>query len=157
MTGKAATHRRLVPAALRVLALLAFAACGGGGARPGAEATAGPSAASALDVGRTAAAAPCPADTIPAAEADIAFDATVRIESLEHRERPRTRVAFPGETPADTLSCDARRNLERPVRAGRTYRDVQLDYRLRVRLDTAAVLRAIADSAAAVPDTARRP
>ena len=156
MTGRAATPRR-GPASLRVLALLALAACGGG-ARTGAEGPAGPSAsAGSVEAGSAAAgAAPCAADTIPAAEADIAFDATVRIESLEHREAPRTRASFPGETPADTLSCDARRNLERPVRAGRTYRDVQLDYRLRVRLDTAAVLRAV-DSAAAVPDTARRP
>jgi hypothetical protein len=86
----------------------------------------------------------------------VAIVATVRARSLEHREQPRSRVGFPGAGARDTLSCDTRTNLERPVRAGRTYRDVEVRYRATVRLDTAAVLRMV-DSVTAARDTARRP
>lgn len=135
--------------AVAVPALALLSACGGsgGGARP-AE---GPEARQASAICAAA------ADTVAAADAVIAIDATVRAEALEHRVEPRASVRFSGDTPADTLSCSERRNLDRPVRAGRTYRDVQIDYHLRVRLDTAAVFRAVADSVAAVRDTARRP
>jgi hypothetical protein len=133
-------------------AALALAACGGGGARSG-DGAAPRLAAGDSVVG----AAECPPDSAEdVANADIAIVATVRARSLEHREQPRSRVDFPGAGARDTLSCDTRTNLERPVRAGRTYRDVEVRYRATVRLDTAAVLRMV-DSVTAARDTARRP
>ncbi|HEU4451600.1 MAG TPA: hypothetical protein VFR81_01030 [Longimicrobium sp.] len=130
---------------------LALVACGGGGARSG------DGAAPRLAAGDSAAAAECPPDSAEdVRNADVAIVATVRARSLEHREPPRTRVGFPGEGARDTLSCDTRTNLERPVRARRTYRDVEVRYRATVRLDT-ALARMMADSVTAARDTARRP
>lgn len=143
-----------------VLACALLAACGGG-ARPGGAET-GPAAPLASDSLSAAAAAACAAadsaEAVTLAEADIAIVAEARARSVQHREAPRTSVSFPTGTPADTVSCDTRRNLDRPVRAGRTYRDVEVRYRAMMRIDTAAVLRAVADSAARVAgDTARVP
>ncbi|HEU0053459.1 MAG TPA: hypothetical protein VFQ39_09795, partial [Longimicrobium sp.] len=76
------------------------------------------------------------------ADADIAITATVRARELRHAEAPRTETRITGTALADSLSCDTRSNLERPARAGRTYRDVRIDYRLRVRIDTAAAIGA---------------
>jgi hypothetical protein len=129
------------------LALLgALAACGGG-ARSG-------DVAPRLAAGDSASAA-CPTDSAAPRDADLEITATVRARSLEHRVPPRADVSFPGTT-GDTLSCDTRRNLERPVRAGRTYRDVEVRYRMSVRLDT-ALARLMGDSVAAGRDTARSP
>ena len=142
-----------------VLACALLAACGGG-ARGGGGAETGPAASLASD--SLSAAAECAgadsADAVTLADADIAIVAEVRARSVRHREAPRTSVTFPGASPADSASCDTRRNLERPVRAGRTYRDVEVRYRAMMRIDTAAVLRAVRDSAARVAgDTARVP
>lgn len=143
-----------------VACALLLAACGGG-ARPGGAET-GPAASLASDSAPGLAAAECAAadsaGAVTLADADIAIVAEVRARSVQHREAPRAGVSFPAGTPADTVSCDTRRNLERPVRAGRTYRDVEVRYRAMFRIDTAAVLRAVADSAArAAGDTARVP
>jgi len=133
-------------------AALALAGCGGGGARSG------DGAAPRLAAGDSAGvSAECPPDSAEdVRNADVAVVATVRARSLEHHAQPRSRVGFPGAGARDTLSCDTRSNLERPVRAGRTYRDVEVRYRATVRLDTAAVMRMV-DSATAARDTARRP
>ena len=126
--------------------LAALAACGGGG---GARPAEGP--------GALASSSCPPADSVGAVtpeNADIAIIATVEIDELRVVEAPRAATEFPARTVA--VECDERRNLERPVRAGRTYRDVRIDYRLMTRVDSAAVLRALADSVAA-RDTTRRP
>jgi len=150
-SNRSRRRRRLFPAAL----LAVLVACGGGGGGRGADG-ASPRAAAA-DTSASVA-APCPDDSAALAEAvcqaDVAIVATVRAEELRHAQAPRSSVAFPGAGARDTLSCDTRRNLDRPVRAGRTYRDVEVRYRLMVRLDS---LQVVADSAAAARDTARRP
>ncbi|HEX2206022.1 MAG TPA: hypothetical protein VHG91_22090 [Longimicrobium sp.] len=134
-----------------------LAACGGGCAHAGVSPSADPAAASASD-SLTAAAceAADSAGAVSLADADIAIVTTVRARSVQHREAPRADVSFPGATPADTVECDTRRNLDRPVRARRTYRDVEVRYRAMTRIDTAAVLRAVEDSARAA-GAAREP
>jgi hypothetical protein len=132
---------------VRVGSLLLLAACGGGGARP-AE---GPGALTSSN---------CPpadsAGAVTPQNADVAILATVRIEQLRVEEAPRTATELPSSTPVQIVECDERVNLERPVRAGRTYRNVEIRYRLMTRIDTAAA-RAAVDSAVARADTARRP
>jgi hypothetical protein len=128
------------------------AAGGGSGTRSGDGAA--PRLAAGDSAGVSAECPPDSADDV--GNADVAIVATVRARSLEHRTQPKSRVDFPGAGVRDTLSCDKRTNLDRPVRAGRTYRDVEVRYRATVRLDTAAVLRMV-DSVTAARDTARRP
>jgi hypothetical protein len=138
---------RTLRAAGSAALLAAIAACGGGGARP-AE---GPRA-DALAAADSAGRACPPVDSAALRSADIVVEATVQAREVRFREAPRGSVKFPGAGARDTLSCDVRANLDRPVRPGRTYRNVRVDYRLMVRLDSAA---APADSAR--PDSVRRP
>lgn len=124
---------------VRVGSLLLLAACGGGG---GARPADGPGA-------LTSSSCP-PADSAGAVtpeNADVAILATVRIDELRVEEAPRTTTELPSGPPAHIVECDERVNLERPVRAGRTYRNVEIRYRLMTRVDTAAA-RATVDSAA---------
>jgi hypothetical protein len=124
-TSTRAGGRRAALAAAALAALLA----GCGGARPGGAGE----GASALR------STTCPApDTaaIPADDAAIAVAATVRAREVRFADEPRTLVSVRGDSAA-RASCDVRRGLPRPVRAGETYRDVEVRWRLAVPLDSA--------------------
>jgi hypothetical protein len=51
--------------------------------------------------------------------------ASVKADRLRFRTVPRTDVTFPGD-PADSISESERENLPDEVKAGRTYRDVEV-------------------------------
>ena len=142
-------HRRApTTTACALAAALLLAACGGAsrGAAPAAA------AGMARDTLSAACAAP---DTAADALVGIAIDATVRAKEVQFREAPRTGVRLSGTPGTGTLSCTQRTNLPRPVRAGETYRDVEVRWRLRATTDTARLPGADSAAAGAAPQPQR--
>jgi len=133
--------------ALLLAALAAAPACAG--ARP----PAGPLPAAAGPVGNVAASSSCPpVDSVAASAPGVAISirATIRADELRADSRPESSERTGGTAVRSALSCDERVNLDRPIRPGQTYRDVEIRYRLDVQIDS-SIARALAR------DSVRRP
>ena len=65
---------------------------------------------------------------------DIEFGATVKAKEMRFREVPETEVEFFGTPGHESGHGDRRKNLPDEVEPNKTYKDVQVDYRLASRL-----------------------
>ncbi len=65
---------------------------------------------------------------------DIEFGATVKAKEMRFREVPETNVEFFGTPGHESGHGDRRKNLPDEVEPNKTYKDVQVDYRLASRL-----------------------
>ncbi|WP_433503719.1 hypothetical protein ACQP04_29090 [Pseudonocardia halophobica] len=61
---------------------------------------------------------------------DISFTATVQAQQMRWDEVPDVHVTFTGSPGFESVSESDRINLPDSVRAGETYRNVRVDYRL---------------------------
>jgi hypothetical protein len=67
-------------------------------------------------------------------EPDVEIDASASAEELRFGARPEVRVSFPGDGARQSGQVTERRNVESPVRPGRTYRRVVVSTRISSRL-----------------------
>ena len=65
---------------------------------------------------------------------DIEFGARIHAKEMRFREVPETKVEFSGDPGYESEPEERRENLPEEVEAGKTYRNVRVDYRLANRL-----------------------
>lgn len=138
---------------MRAPRVLLWAALASAPACASSRPPAGPLPASSGPVGGVAASSSCPpADSVAASApgAAISIRATIRADELRADSPVESSVRTGGTAVRSAVSCDERVNLDRPVRPGQTYRDVEIRYRLDVQIDS-SIARALAR------DSVRRP
>jgi hypothetical protein len=78
--------------------------------------------------------------TLPHRSPDISFTATVQARQMRWDQDPDARVTCTGSPGYESVSESARIGLPDRVRAGETYRNVRVHYRLRCALPDRAEL-----------------
>lgn len=73
-------------------------------------------------------------DRKKAAKPDIEFGARIDAKEIRFKEVPETKVEFFGTPDHESEHGDRRTNLPERLEAGKTYRNVRVDYRLASKL-----------------------